>query len=189
MPAQHLTDKAWYEPEKAGNHTNGLVFRDPAYIPVLIRLGTNVKKDGEDPKDAEKPADKDAAKPADKDEEVAEKASIKDGQLLADVILPFAQYGVRSVVMFEGGNFDDKSLSLTFNDTGEQTNVSFAGKASASNATSLFSTAASTASTIAAGFAARTTNEMTASQNAADKIYQDYRLQQCQTNPASCTNK
>jgi hypothetical protein len=146
----------FYEPVRAGGQTNGLTYRDPAYIPVLVRLG---------------------------------KTNDSSSPLLADVTLPFAQYGVPNVLMFEGGGFDDKAISLTFSDTGEQTNVSFAGKAKAVTETSLFSAAASTASTIASGIRSQPANEATASQSAADRIYQDNRLQLCRSNPANCSSK
>jgi hypothetical protein len=146
----------FFEPTKVSDETNGLTFRDPAYIPVLVRAGNT---------------------------------NDSTSQLLANVTLPFAQYGVRNVLLFEGGNFDDKALSLTFSDTGEQTNVSFAGKATAVTATSIFSSAASAASTIASGFRSQNANEATASQTAADRIYQDNRLQVCLSNPTNCPSK
>jgi hypothetical protein len=110
---------------------------------------------------------------------------------VAPKAVPFAQYGFTEKLPITARIFRTISWAVTFNEFGEVTNATFSSKAWGSNATSLFGSAASAASSIAAEQqkAASPSAQAAATQAQADEIYQTQRLALCEAHPASCPSK
>jgi hypothetical protein len=160
-----------YHQTPVGSRDDSIIYRDVAYIPVLVWRG-----------------DKDA--PATQGQDPLNKAI----QLLPDQRMAFAQYGVEETLPIRAEAFKNYSWSITFADDGEITSASFASKSWGANATSLFGTAASTANSIAgeersAAQAASPSSQASALQAQADLIYETRRLALCQADPGSCSGK
>jgi hypothetical protein len=109
--------------------------------------------------------------------------------LLVDATLPFAQYGVEEVLPFTDTAFADVTWSMTFSDTGEQTNSNFTAKSTLAVVTSLFASTATTAGTVTSDALSANANKATLLQNQADAIYQGKRLSLCQADATSCPSK
>ena len=112
-----------------------------------------------------------------------------NGELLANNKFPFAQYGQEQVLPLGVSAFGDVNWSMTFSELGEETNSSFASKSFVLSASSVFTPAASAASSIASELRPSNPNSANALQAQADAIYQAHRLAVCQADPANCASK
>jgi hypothetical protein len=78
-----------------------------------------------------------------------DKNSKTSKSLMPPQLLPFGQFGEDRQLPFEAGIFQSLKWSVTFSQFGEVTSATFTSASVAAQATALFQTAASTASSIA----------------------------------------
>jgi hypothetical protein len=148
----------------------GDIYRDVAYIPVLVWRG-------------DRQADAGGA--------MSGEAPYQPVQLIPAQPLPFAQYGAAQSLPFSTSAFGNLNWTVSFLESGEVTNAVFAAKATGVAATNLFGTAASAVNSIAGEVRTATSaaTQATAVQSEADLIYEKNRLQLCQESSASCPSK
>jgi len=148
----------------------GSLYRDVAYIPVLVWRGAKQTTTA--------PVDKDGS-------------TNGPVQLIAPQTIPLGQFGVSQTLPLAADAFKTLTWQVTFLEDGEITAASFSSKASGVNATAFLGTAVSAANSIATEqrSAASSSNQAAALQGQADLIYQTQRLALCQANPTNCPSK
>jgi hypothetical protein len=157
-----------YEQTQVVNHEH--LYRDVAYIPVLVWRG---------------------AKPTKTTEFALGEAPLDLVPLIAPQSVAFGQFGVSQSLPLTADAFKSLTWQVTFLENGQITSASFQSKSIASGATSMFNTAASAANAIATEDrnARNPSNQATLVQGQADLIYETQRLELCQKHPESCTSK
>jgi hypothetical protein len=118
-------------------------------------------------------------------------ASDKPVELAPAQAVPFAQYGTEQTLPLNAPTFKNFKWSISFAESGEITNASFASLSWGKDATSLFQTAASATNGIATEqrTAANPETAATLKQGQSDEIYQTQRLALCESTPTSCPGK
>jgi hypothetical protein len=162
VPDKNADDHEHEQTEVIDHDDTIISYREVSYIPVQIWRG---KKDG--------PA-------ADKPVELAQAQAV-----------PFAQYGTEQTLPLTAPAFKSVKWSMSFAESGEITNASFASLSWGKDATSLFQTASSATNAVATEQrnAANPETAATVMQGQSDEIYQRQRLALCDTTPTSCPSK
>lgn len=142
---------------------DGEIFRDVAYIPVVVWRGQRTGQTATGPLDP---------------------VQLTPAQMMA-----FGQYGRAQILPFKVDTFKSLGWSMTFQENGEVTDAQFSNKAWGVAATGAFAAAAGAANSIATEQrnASSASLQASALQGQADLIYQRQRLQQCESNPANCS--
>lgn len=161
----------YFQSKVKQDNTGEVLYRDVAYIPVIVWRG-------------DKPATG-STLPKDTDPE----APTNPFQINAPQIMAFGQFGVPQLLPLQADAFKTLSWQITFLEDGQITAATFSSKASGVNITSFFGSAASSANAIATGVTGSASTQASGIQGQADLIYQTQRLQICQTTPASCPSK
>jgi hypothetical protein len=145
------------------SEAKGEIFRDVAYIPIVVWRGPKTSTPSSD--------------------DPLESVQLTQVQMMA-----FGQYGRAQILPFNAEAFKSLTWSISFLENGEVTDAQFSHKSWGQSATSAFSAAAGAANSIAAEQRSSTSvsSQASAVQAQADLIYQMNRLQQCEKNPASC---
>ena len=151
----------------------GDLYRDVAYVPVLVWRGDKGGEAGQT------------------DDDGATSGSV---QLVKPQTMAFGQYGVPHGLPWTAKTFESLNWSVAFSENGEVTSANFATKAIGVSATALFGTAASTASSIAseernAATAAGPESQAQQFQGQSDLIYQTQRFALCEADAKSCSSK
>lgn len=158
------------------SENDGEIFRDVAYIPVVVWRGRKLAP----------PA---VVVPP----EVAAAAGIGGPlapvQLTSTQMIAFGQFGTPQVLPFEANAFKSLGWAMTFQENGEVTEAQFSNKAWGVGATGAFASGAGAANSIATELrnSSSASLEATALQGQADLIFQRQRLQKCESDPATCT--
>jgi len=153
------------------DNTGAVQYRDVAYIPVSVWRG-DMPASGTTP-------------PKENDPE----APTNPFQINPPQMMVFGQFGVPQSLPLDTDAFKSLAWQVTFLEDGQITAATFSSKAWGANATSLFSTAASSANSIVTTATGSAETQASALQGQADLIYQTERLRTCQTTPASCPSK